>query len=222
MRFRSIPFSAAVLTVAAFAMCGGSGLAQDSGKPSHEALLSVPVTSQRIAGTDATKDIKPPVGMDDPEAVQLGMQYFNQFNCSGCHAANGAGGMGPSLSNRKFVYGGDPANIFLTIQQGRPNGMPAWGELLTHDVIWRIVAYVRSISNAPQTGWGKTTSPAGFTIEQVPAQRINTPTPWEHTQAFSYGQPPFREIQGQPPRPTSEKSADTNDANAPQPAQQDK
>jgi cytochrome c oxidase cbb3-type subunit 3 len=100
--------------------------------------------------------------------------------------------------------------------------MPAWGELLTHDVIWRIVAYVRSISNAPQTGWGKTTSPEGFTIEQVPAQRINTPTPWEHTQAFSYGQPPFRKIPGQPPRPISEQPANTNEANAPQPAQQDK
>lgn len=218
---RSVPACTAVITASIFAMCG-SGLAQDkSGKPSDKALLSVPVTSQRIAGTDATKEINPPIGMDDPDAVQLGMQYFNQFNCSGCHAANGAGGMGPSLSNRKFIYGRDPANIFLTIQQGRPNGMPAWSELLTPDVIWRIVAYVRSLSNAPKTGWGKTTSPDGFTIEQVPAQRINTPTPWEHTQAFSYGQPPFEKLEGQSLGPPPGQPTNANNANAPQPAIQD-
>ena len=183
---------------AAVILAAGSSYAQDPARISNEELLDVPVTSQRIAGAESKQKIEPPTNMDDPEQIRLGMQYFNQFNCSGCHAANGAGGMGPSLSNRKFIYGGDPANIFLTIQQGRPNGMPAWGHMLTHDVIWRIVAYVKSISNAPQDGWGKTTSLETFQIEQVPAQRLNTATPWEHTQAFSFGQPPFKNIEKPP------------------------
>ncbi len=189
----------ALLAIAAIvAGTAATAQGQDS-RTSAAALLNTPVTTQRIAGGAAPDDVKPPIDLDDPEAAKLGMQYFNQFNCAGCHAPNGAGGMGPSLSNRSFIYGREPANIFLTIQQGRPKGMPAWGELLTDDVIWRIVAYVRNISKAPETGWGRTISPAGFELEQVPAQRMESTTPWQNTQPFSYGQPPFERTQGTPP-----------------------
>ena len=41
-----------------------------------------------------------------------------------------AAGMGPALSEGQFIYGSSPANLFLSIYQGRPNGMPAWGEIL--------------------------------------------------------------------------------------------
>lgn len=54
----------------------------------------------------------------------------------GCHAANGGGGMGPALSEGRFIYGSNPANLFLSIYQGRPNGMPAWGEILPESTIW--------------------------------------------------------------------------------------
>jgi cytochrome c oxidase cbb3-type subunit 3 len=98
--------------------------------------------------------------------------------------------MGPALSNRAFIYGGDPQNIYLTIAQGRPNGMPAWGALLPSGVIWDLVAYVRSISDEPDNGWGKTTSIEAMKIEQVPAEFQSTPTPWQHTQPFTDGQKP--------------------------------
>lgn len=181
------------ICAAAFAQAPDNESTKDQA-PSADALLNTPVTTQRVAGGAEADPVKSNVKLDDPDTIQLGMQYFNQFNCAGCHAPNGAGGMGPSLSNRSFVYGRDPANIFLTIQQGRPNGMPAWGELLTNDVIWRIVAYVRSISNEPDSGWGRTISADGFEIEQVPAQQIESATPWKHTQPFSYGQPPFDRV----------------------------
>lgn len=162
---------------------------KDETGPSAKQLLSVPVTSQRIGGAEAQAPLKPPTNLEDPEAIQRGMDYFNQMNCVGCHAPNGGGGMGPSLSNSIFVYGGDPANIYLSIAQGRPKGMPAWGDLLPASAIWDLVAYVRSISkDAP--AWGETVSPTGFKIEQVPADEISTPDPWAHTRPFSFGRPP--------------------------------
>jgi len=191
-------------------------------------LLGTPVTTQRIGGTEKAQQAKPPANLNDPQTIQQGMQYFIQFNCVGCHAANGAGGMGPALSNSKFIYGGEPANIFLTIQQGRPKGMPAWGEMLPKEVIWSLVAYVRSISNEPIKSWGKTTSPAGFEIEQVPAETMQTATPWQHTQPFSYGQPPFQKVKtpadtGKPQPPPNQQqpapSAPQGQAKAPPPAQ---
>ena len=77
--------------------------------------------------------------------ISEGKILFNQFNCSGCHA-HGGGGMGPPLMDAEWIYGSDPGNIFATIAEGRPNGMPAFRERLSNDQIWRLVAYVRSMS----------------------------------------------------------------------------
>jgi cytochrome c oxidase cbb3-type subunit 3 len=46
----------------------------------------------------------------------------------------------------KWIYGDQPENIFETIAEGRPNGMPAFGGKIGSDQIWQIVAYVRSLS----------------------------------------------------------------------------
>ncbi len=153
-------------------------------------LLQVPVTKVYPGTAPVGPDIKNPVA-NDPDAIQRGMQLFNQMNCSGCHAPNGVGGMGPALSNSKFIYGGSPANIFLTIYQGRPAGMPAWGSILPPQSIWDLVAYVQSISKEPSDSWGKTTSLSAFKIEQVPSEFISTAEPWQHTNSFSFGQKPF-------------------------------
>jgi cytochrome c oxidase cbb3-type subunit III len=152
-------------------------------------LLDVPATSL-IPG-----DIKIKPGVENPAAedsgsAQRGMKYFANFNCSGCHAANGGGGMGPALSNRAFIYGDEPEQIYLSIAQGRPAGMPAWGTVLPKPVIWDLVSYIRSISDAPNPQWGSTTSLEAFTIEQVPAEFKETPDPWKYTEPFSFGQQP--------------------------------
>ena len=57
--------------------------------------------------------------------------------------------MGPPLSDTDWVYGSEPGDIFLTIKQGRPNGMPSF-QNLPNDVIWQLVAYVRSLSSGKQ------------------------------------------------------------------------
>ena len=60
--------------------------------------------------------------------------------------AQGGGGMGPALMDDKWIYGSEPANIYATIIEGRPNGMPAFGGHLTNEQVWQLVAYVRSMS----------------------------------------------------------------------------
>ena len=77
--------------------------------------------------------------------VSQGKTLYNQFNCAGCHA-QGGGGMGPPLMDSEWIYGSDPARVFETIVQGRPNGMPAFGNKIVPDQVWQIVAYVRSMS----------------------------------------------------------------------------
>lgn len=154
-------------------------------------LIQVP-TNTLIPGNVAVAVPKEGHGIGDSQAEQRGMRAFNAFNCVGCHMGNGGGGMGPALSNDFFVYGGAPENIYLTIVQGRPAGMPAWGAVLPESVVWDIVAYVKSLSREPPSGhWGTTVSadaPPAF--EQVPAELQATAQPWDHTQKFSGGQKP--------------------------------
>jgi cytochrome c oxidase cbb3-type subunit 3 len=157
-----------------------------------EALLRSAVTTIFPGGISTQPPIQNPVG-NDPAAPLRGMRYFDSFNCVGCHAANGGGGIGPALSNRFFKYGSAPADIFLTIVQGRPNGMPSWGGVLPDSVIWDLVAYVTQISQAPESSWGTTISLKTLTIEQVPAEFEETANPWQYTEPFSFGQKPNSE-----------------------------
>jgi cytochrome c oxidase cbb3-type subunit 3 len=75
-----------------------------------------------------------------------GKRLYKQYNCSGCHGGGGGGGMGPALMDDKWIYGSSPANIYATIVQGRPNGMPSFGGHIPEDQLWQLVAYVRSMS----------------------------------------------------------------------------
>lgn len=149
--------------------------------------LKVPMVNN-IPGGVAAEEIRNPMA-NDPASADRGMQYFNTFNCIGCHAPNGGGGMGPSLSSRTFKFGNEPANHFIVIAHGAPLGMPAWAGRLAENVIWDLVSYIDSISNAPGDEWGTTVSPvAGLPrIEQVPAEFNQTPRPWLATQPFSGG-----------------------------------
>jgi cytochrome c oxidase cbb3-type subunit 3 len=54
--------------------------------------------------------------------------------------------MGPALMDSKWLYGAEPAQVFATIMQGRPNGMPAFQGRIPEEQAWQIVAYVRSMS----------------------------------------------------------------------------
>jgi cytochrome c oxidase cbb3-type subunit 3 len=77
--------------------------------------------------------------------VAQGKRLYEWFNCVGCHS-HGGGGMGPPLMDDQWIYGSAPENIFATIVEGRPNGMPAFGHKLSTQEVWQLVAYVRSLS----------------------------------------------------------------------------
>lgn len=74
-----------------------------------------------------------------------GKRLFTQYNCSGCHF-NGGGGIGPPLMDEKWIYGSNSENIYATIVEGRPNGMPSFRQKIPDNQVQQIVAYVRSMS----------------------------------------------------------------------------
>jgi cytochrome c oxidase cbb3-type subunit III len=88
-----------------------------------------------------------PVGPYDERAFEIarGQELYINMNCLGCHAMGG-GGMGPPLMDDEWLYGSDPKNIYISIVEGRANGMPSYRGKMTGRQVWQLVSYVRSMS----------------------------------------------------------------------------
>ena len=83
----------------------------------------------------------------DPRAIEEGKQLFVSYNCSDCHGGEGSGGMGPSLQDGRWHFGGSAGEVYESIAEGRPDGMPSWGGRINDSQIWALVAYVRTLSS---------------------------------------------------------------------------
>jgi len=85
-------------------------------------------------------------------AIAEGEQLYNAFNCAGCHAPGGGGGFGPPLIDSLWIYGSEPENLYQSIVEGRPNGMPAYRGRLGSPEVWKLAAYVRSLNSLTPKG----------------------------------------------------------------------
>lgn len=97
----------------------------------------------------------------DQSKIKEGGALFVSYNCMDCHGADGSGAMGPSLADGRWHFGGSAGEVFQSIYEGRPDGMPAWGGRIPDDQIWRLVAYVQSL------GAGKDVSTENFTGKTI-------------------------------------------------------
>ena len=92
----------------------------------------------------------------DAKAAEAGATLFTGMNCDGCHGGGAVGAVGPSLTDGRWRYGGTDADIFRSIAEGRPKGMPAFGGVLQPAMIWRLVAYIKSLpppKDVPTESW---------------------------------------------------------------------
>jgi cytochrome c oxidase cbb3-type subunit 3 len=90
-----------------------------------------------------------------------GAKLFIAYNCMDCHGADGSGAMAPAFSDNRWHFGGSTGEVFQSIYEGRPEGMPSWGGRISDADIWRLVTYVRSL------GVGKNVSTENFTGKTI-------------------------------------------------------
>jgi len=144
-KLRGAPTAAAIIA-GALALAGCQREFRDLNPPPETGPRVVEVSDLRPGG-----EAPPPPDPRDKEYegnafhISNGQRYFEWFNCSGCHF-NGGGGIGPALMDQKWRYGGRIDQIYASIAQGRPNGMPAFKDKIPPGQIWEIAAYVRSLS----------------------------------------------------------------------------
>ncbi len=88
----------------------------------------------------------------DPATVAAGQAVF-MSNCVACHGANAGGTIGPNLTDRAWIHGGRPTQIYRTVLEGvAAKGMPAWGAQLGETRVQSAVAYVLTLRNTNAAG----------------------------------------------------------------------
>jgi cytochrome c oxidase cbb3-type subunit III len=82
----------------------------------------------------------------NPEALAVGQKLFLN-NCAQCHASDGGGSRGfPNLTDRDWLWGGEPNAVKATITDGRTGTMPPFGPTLGEQGVKDVAHYVMSLS----------------------------------------------------------------------------
>jgi cytochrome c oxidase cbb3-type subunit 3 len=104
-------------------------------------------TTFRVGGTPQPVAKNPQAAKYERNAFHIseGKRYYEWYNCYSCHAAGG-GDIGPPLMDDEWRYGGEIEQIFSSIVEGRPNGMPSFAGRIPEQQVREISAYVRSMS----------------------------------------------------------------------------
>ena len=119
-----------------------------AGLPNEGALARVAVGDIAGSGNNTLDPTITNPYAGNRAAILEGRDRFAQMNCVGCHGYDLKGGMGPDLTDTYWRYGGSAADIYKSIYEGRPQGMPAWGRTLPPATIWKIVAYIQAKGGA--------------------------------------------------------------------------
>ncbi|WP_111306884.1 cbb3-type cytochrome c oxidase N-terminal domain-containing protein [Confluentibacter sediminis] len=111
--------------------------------------------------------------LTDAADLNAGKAIF-ETTCVACHMIDGGGGIGPNLTDKYWIIGGDIKNVFHTISEGGRSGkgMIAWKTQLKPAQIAQVASYVLSLQGTtpanpkePQGDlWGEDTS------EEIPNQ----------------------------------------------------
>jgi cytochrome c oxidase cbb3-type subunit 3 len=61
----------------------------------------------------------------------------------------GAGGQPADFTDKEWIFGGSPGEVFTVIRDGTSADMDSYVERMSETDMWNLVHYVRSLSEAP-------------------------------------------------------------------------
>lgn len=127
---------------------GGAHLHEEAYK-AEWASLSAKIAAAEKAADKSIDPVALTKELSDKALVAPGEQVFNA-KCVICHAAGGAGVVGPNLTDNAWINGdGTAPAIFKIVSKGVDGkGMPTWEGVLKPEEIKQVVAYVLSIKGS--------------------------------------------------------------------------
>ena len=171
--FRSVAVAAMLLVAVA---CQREARRYDELPAAANRETGVRLTVLQPGSAQTPPDVESPY-QKNAWGIGEGKRLYAAYNCAACHGLNGGGAIGPALMDDKWIYGGKPDQIYATISQGRPDGMPSFGGHIPTQQIWQLVAYVQAMSGqveattAPSRNDDQMTAlPESRQSRQVPVQ----------------------------------------------------
>ncbi|MCL7986323.1 c-type cytochrome [Sphingobacterium sp. lm-10] len=89
------------------------------------------------------------ITVDSTGSLALSGKAIFAANCAACHGAQGEGTIGPNLTDRYWLHGGEIRDIFKTVKYGVPEkGMVPWEQTLTPGQIAEVSNYIFSLRDS--------------------------------------------------------------------------
>jgi cytochrome c oxidase cbb3-type subunit 3 len=85
--------------------------------------------------------------MKDAGDLSKGKALF-ETNCVTCHNSKGEGNIGPNLTDKNWIYGFDIKDVFKTVKNGTPNGMPEHNSKFNPVQLQQVASFVLSLPDA--------------------------------------------------------------------------
>lgn len=117
------------------------------------------------------------VMLDNEGLIKEGATIFSK-NCAVCHAADGGGGVGPNLTDKYWLHGGDIKAVFSTIKYGVPaKGMIPWKDQMNPADMQKVASYILTLQGttpaSPKEAQGDLYD-AAPTTEEAPSDSTAT------------------------------------------------
>ncbi len=88
----------------------------------------------------------------DAETIAAGREVF-VANCKSCHGDSGGGGIGANLTDKYWLHGSGPKEIWTTIAMGvAEKGMPAWRPVLGDTKVKQVYAFIHTLRDTNVAG----------------------------------------------------------------------
>jgi cytochrome c oxidase cbb3-type subunit 3 len=111
----------------------------------HEMELAK-IEKAEIAKTMASKVDESNVTMSDASGIADGAAIYKS-NCAACHGNAGEGNVGPNLTDKFWLHGGDMTSIYKTVKVGWPaKGMKSWEAELSPVQMKNVASYIKSLA----------------------------------------------------------------------------
>lgn len=89
------------------------------------------------------------ITVDSTGTMATAGQAIFAANCAACHGAQGEGTIGPNLTDRHWLHGGEIRDIFKTVKYGVPaKGMVPWEQTLTPGQIAEVSNYIITLRDS--------------------------------------------------------------------------
>ena len=122
----------------------GWGLNQD--QEYEREMAKAEIEKQEFLAQSANSFDENTIEVDETGTLAANGKALFTTNCAACHGANGEGTIGPNLTDRFWLHGGEIKDIFKTVKYGVPEkGMVPWEQTLTPAQIAEVSNFILTL-----------------------------------------------------------------------------